>query len=126
MDESRSLHQRVLELAEAMAQPEERERHLLEALCTAAEADAAGRLRDGLTPESCGFAYLCAAAMLAVSGLLPCREDGGTEQFTAGDVSIRTAGGSGCGAGAALRRQAAGLMAEYWRDDGFAFVGVRG
>ncbi|MCI9677928.1 MAG: hypothetical protein HFF77_02990 [Oscillospiraceae bacterium] len=125
MDESRSLHQRVLELAEAMAQPEERERPLLEALCTAAEADAAGRLRDDLTPESCGFAYLCAAAMLAVSGLLPCREDGGTEQFTAGDVSIRTASG-GCGAGAALRRQAAGLMAEYWRDDGFAFVGVRG
>ena len=106
MDESRSLHQRVLELAEAMAQPEERERPLLEALCTAAEADAAGRLRDDLTPESCGFAYLCAAAMLAVSGLLPCREDGGTEQFTAGDVSIRTASG-GCGAGAALRRQAA-------------------
>ena len=69
MDESRSLHQRVLELAEAMAQPEERERPLLEALCTAAEADAAGRLRDDLTPESCGFAYLCAAAMLAVSGL---------------------------------------------------------
>ena len=61
MDESRSLHQRVLELAEAMAQPEERERPLLEALCTAAEADAAGRLRDDLTPESCGFAYLCDA-----------------------------------------------------------------
>ena len=125
MGDGMTAHERSMELAEAIASPEESERPLLDALCTAAETAAAGRLKDGLTPKDCGFTFLCAAAMLAAAGLLPCREDGGTEQFTAGDVSIRTASG-GCGAGAALRRQAARLMAEYWRDDGFAFVGVRG
>ena len=48
------------------------------------------------------------------------------EQFTAGDVTIRTGGSDGCGDGASLRRQAALLMADYWKDDGFAFVGVKG
>lgn len=109
-----------------MAAPEEEERPLLEALCTAAETASAGRLREGLTPESCGPAYLCATAMIAAAGLTACRDDGGVEQFTAGEVTVRTGGGGGCEAGAALRRQAAGLMAEYWRDDGFAFVGVKG
>ena len=126
MEKDIALHERIVELAEMMVAPEEGERPLLEALCTAAETAAAGRLKEGLTPESCGPAYLCAAAMLAAAGMTACRDDGGVEQFTAGEVTIRTGGGGGCEAGAALRRQAAGLMAEYWRDDGFAFVGVKG
>ena len=124
MGEHLTAYERILELAEAMTGPAEQERPLLEALCTAAEAEAAGRLREGLTPEDCGCAYLCAAAMLAAAGLLPCRDAGGAEQFTAGDVTIRT--GGGCEAGADLRRQAAALMTGLWRDDGFAFAGVRG
>lgn len=126
MREDMSAHERIMELAEAMTSPEESERPLLEALCTAAEAAAAERLKEGLTPEDCGVTYLCAAAMLAAAGLMPCRENGGVEQFTAGEVSIRTGGSDGCEEGASLRRQAAFLMADYWRDDGFAFVGVRG
>lgn len=126
MCEELSVHQRVLELAAAMTLPTEQEKPMLEALCTAAEAMAAQRLKEGLTPADCGCTYLCAAAMLAAAGLLPCRESGGVEQFTAGDVTIRTGGGDGCAEGAALRRQAACLMAGYWEDDGFAFVGVKG
>lgn len=128
MKENVSAHERIMELAEAMASPSEQERPLLEALCTAAERTAAERLRDGLAPEDCGCIYLCAAAMLAAAGLLPLRESGNVEQFTAGDVSIRTSGGGsdGCAESASLRRQASYLMADYWKDDGFAFVGVKG
>ena len=126
MGDGMTAHERIMELAEAIASPEESERPLLDALCTAAETAAAGRLKDGLTPKDCGFKFLCAAAMLAAAGLLPCRENGGVEQFTAGDVTIRTGGSDGCGDGASLRRQAALLMADYWKDDGFAFVGVKG
>lgn len=126
MSEKRSAHERILELAEAMTGPSEEERPLLEALCTAAETAAAERLKEGLTPADCGCTYLCAAAMLAAAGLLPCRESGGTEQFTAGDVTVRSGGSDGCEAGASLRRHAAILMADYWEDDGFAFVGVKG
>ena len=114
MREDVSIRRRIVELAEIMTQPEEQERPLLEALCTAAEEEIAGRLRDGLRPEDCGAIYPCAAAMLAAAGLLPCRESG------------RTGAGGGCQVGAALRRQAASLMRPYWRDDGFVFTGVRG
>ena len=63
----------------------------------------------------------------AAAGLLPARSGGGVEQFTAGEVSIRTGGGGDlCQLAAAFRRQAADLMAPFWGDDGFAFLGVRG
>lgn len=119
------MHERIVELARAAASPSEAEDALLEALCTAAEAQLTARLRKGVTAADCGDAFPCAAALLAAAGLLPCRGADGVEQFTAGDVSIRT-GGSGCEAGAALRAQAAALMAPYWEDGGFAFMGVRG
>ena len=49
------------------------------------------------------------------------------EQFSVGDVSVRTGGGSqGCEAAAAMRRQAAAMMAGFCGDDQFAFLGVRG
>ena len=120
------IHEKVFRLASVIAQAGEEEIPLLEALCTAAEAQTAQRLREGCTAGDCGDAFCCAAAMLAAAGLLPCRENGGVEQFTAGDVTIRTGGSDGCGDGASLRRQAALLMADYWKDDGFAFVGVKG
>lgn len=120
------MHENILKLAAAISQAAAGERELLEALCAAAEEELSGRLREERTPEQCGDAFLCAAAMLAAAGLMACRESGGVEQFTAGEVSLRL-GGSGAGEAAALlRRQAAALMAPHWRDDAFAFVGVRG
>ena len=100
---------------------------VLEALCTAAEAEMTQRLQEGVTPEDCGDAFSCAAALLAAAGLLPCRSGGEAEQFTVGDVSVKTgSGGQVCEAAAAMRRQAASIMAPYWGDSEFAFQGVRG
>ena len=119
--------EQIVHLAEAIVQPSETERPLLTALCAAAGAEIEGRLRDGISPEDCGDAFPCAAALLAAAGLLPCRSGGDVEQFTVGDVSVRTGGDNrACQTAAAMRRQAAGMMAPYWGDGEFAFQGVRG
>lgn len=120
------MHETILRLAAAIASPGEAELPLLNALCTAAEAELSSRLREGVGQGDCADAFSCAAALLAVAGLLPCREAGGVEQFTVGEVSIRTGDGDRCEAGPALRRQALALMAPYCGDDSFAFLGVRG
>lgn len=119
------MFEQILYLAEAIVRPTEEERPLLTAMCTAAMAELTQRLRDGLSPEDCGDAFPCAAALLAAAGVLPCRSHGDVEQFSVGDVSLRTGGGvseTAC----ALRRQAASMMSPYWGDDAFAFLGVRG
>lgn len=122
------MHEEIWKLASAIVKPSAAEEPLLEALCTAAEEEVSGRLQEGRTAESCGGAFLCAAALLAAAGVLPGRSGGDVEQFTAGDVSLRTGGSAGdmCETAAVMRRQAAAIMAPYWKDDGFAFLGVRG
>ena len=121
------IHEKVFRLASVIAQAGEEEIPLLEALCTAAEAQTAQRRREGCTAGDCGDAFCCAAAMLAAAGMLTCRGGGDVEQMQAGDVSLRLGpGGGACEAAAVLRRQCALLMAPYWEDDGFAFAGVRG
>ena len=113
-------------LAAAIAAPTEAERPLLAALCTAAVDEATRRLRPGVTAGDCGDAFLCAAAMMAAAGLMSCRSSGDVEQFSAGDVSLRTGGsGDSCKA-AAIRRHAAEMMEAYWVDSDFAFAGVKG
>ena len=120
------MHEKILTLAKAIVRPAEEEEALLDALCTAAEAELTGRLREDVSPEDCG-AFPCAAALLAAAGLLPCRDGGDVERFTAGEVSLQTGGNGGlCAAAGLLRRQAAALMAPYLADDSFAFAGVRG
>ena len=113
-------------LAATIALPSDDERPLLEALCTAAMAEASRKLRPGLTAEDCGDAFLCAAAMTAAAGLLSCRSSGNVEQFSAGDVSLRSSSDDNCKAAAFIQKRAAELMAPYWVDDQFAFSGVRG
>jgi len=114
----------VMSLAEAIVRPNEAELPLLTAMCTAAVTELTGRLREGLSPEDCGDAFSCAAALLAAAGMLPCRGSGDVEQFSVGDVSLRM-GGEGTG-GDTLRRQAERMMAPYCGDSDFAFLGVRG
>ena len=109
----------IVSLAAAIAGPSDAERPLLEALCASAEDQLKRRLRPGVAPEDCGDALPCA-------GLLPCRSAGEPEQFTAGDVSVRTDGGRLCRTAAALRRQAAGMMVPFCEAGDFAFRGVRG
>jgi len=111
-------------LAGQIVSATEAEAGLLEALCAAAEEFWARRLRDGLTPEQCGGAFLCAAAFTAAAGIAATR-DGGGVSFKAGDVSVSEASGGGGSAACALREQAEGLMAPYAAADDFAFRGVR-
>ena len=119
--------EQILGLAALIARPAEEEKTLFEAMCTAAAADLTRRLRDGVKPEDCGDAFPCAAALLAAGGLLACRSGGDVEQFSVGDVSVRTGSGNhGCETTAAMRRQAAAMMAGFCGDDEFAFLGVRG
>jgi len=120
------MHEKIMALAAAIVSPGEAELPLLEALCTAAQAELSSMLREGADPAGCADIFSCAAALLAAAALLPCRETGGVEQFTVGEVSVRTGGGAGCEAAGTLRRQALTIMAPYCRDGGFAFLGVRG
>ena len=120
------MHETILSLAEAITSPSDQEQPLLESLCACAEAQIAGRLAQGMTPEGCADAFTCAAALLAAAGLLSCRGAGGVEQFSAGEVSLRLSGDAGGSAAEALQRQAETMMAPYWQDDAFAFRGVRG
>ena len=119
------MHETILSLAEAIVSPSDQERPLLERLCACAEVHIAGRLAQGVTAEACADAFTCAAALLAAAGLFSCRSAGGAEQFTAGDVSLRLSADAG-GAAAALQHQAETMMAPYFQDDTFAFLGVRG
>ena len=71
-------------------------------------------------------AFLCAAGYLAAAGLVGSR-GGRAEQFTAGEVSIRTGGTED--RGTQLRALARQLMAPYSESggaDAFAFRGVLG
>ena len=61
--------EQIMRLASAIAQPSEAEQPLLEALCTAAEEEMRRRLRAETTPEDCGDAFLCAAALLAAAAV---------------------------------------------------------
>ena len=110
-------------LAAAMALPTDAEQPLLAALCAAAVDEITRKLRPGLAAEDCGDAFLCAAAMTAAAGLISCRNT--VEQFSAGDVSLRT-GGDGGQTAESMRKRAAEMMSPYWADDRFAFAGVKG
>ena len=115
----------IYTIAAAIAAPSEGETDLLELLCAAAEQELTGTLRPGVTVADCREAFLCAAGYLAAAGLLAGR-GGQTEQFTAGEVSIRT--GSTGNRGEELRALAGRLMAPYSDGgaDAFAFRGVPG
>ena len=98
----------------------------LEALCRAAETEMTGRLRDGVSPEDCGPAFVLGCAWLALAGLAGSQGGGGLD-FTAGSVTIRESG-SDCGQerAAALRLQAEAVLGPYLVDRGFLFQGVEG
>ena len=97
---------------------------LLEKLCQAVQAELEGRLRPGLTAQDCGGAFPVAAAWLVLGALYDSGGAGQVESFTAGELTVRTGGGSSHSA--QLREQALRLMAPYCAEEGFAFRGVPG
>lgn len=98
---------------------------LLEALCEAAIERWKQRLREGVAPEDCGSAFVCAAAFTAAANFA-CG-GGGVESFSAGEISVKGRGAAQSAAVAEKLRQAAEeLMAPYVHGAEFAFQGVRG
>lgn len=94
----------------------------LEALCRAAQAELAGRLRPEVRSEDCEDAFILACAWLALAGLAAGETGGG--RFTAGEVTIQE--GDGAARAAALRLQAETVLGPWLADRGFAFQGVPG
>lgn len=91
-------------------------------LCGLAEQELTRRLKKGLTAESCGTAFRVAGAWLALSGYAA--GDGGG-LLKAGDLTLDE-GMTAAQRAELLRRQAELLLAPFIKDEGFAFLGVRG
>ena len=53
------MHEKILTLAKAIVRPAEEEEALLDALCTAAEAELTGRLREDVSPEVLSAMWCC-------------------------------------------------------------------
>lgn len=117
------MDEKTLQYAKALVQPSEAEEDLLAALCAAASAELARRLKPGLTPADCGDAFTCAAAYTAAACFLPSRAE--RDEFTAGDVSVKPSGEFRQTLPVMMER-AESLIAPYVTDGGFAFLGVRG
>ena len=65
-------------------------------------------LREGVAPEDCEGAFICASAWLAAAALTDARLGGAEElsSLRAGDVTIEVRGGANSERAAALRRSA--------------------
>ena len=100
---------------------EPRQEALLKVLCRSAENALSMRLRQGLTPEDCKADFISAAGLYALSAMSGMDEMDRLEQITAGDITLKHAGGdvaSNC-----LRYQAELMIAPYLAN-GFTFRGV--
>ena len=111
----------IYTVAAALTAPEEDEETLLRMFCQAEEQVLLRRGPD--LPGQCRETFVCAAGCLAAADLLDSRQSGGVEQFTVGDVSVKR---GEKGAADRLREQARRMLAPYWGQESFAFLGVRG
>lgn len=121
------MREKILALAMGIAGAAEEDETLLEALCGAAEAAWMARLKEGVSAETCGEAFCCAAAFTAAADFAISQGSDRVSSFTAGEISVKSREGSDASAmAAALRQTAERLMAPYAEAENFAFKGVRG
>jgi len=101
------------------------ERAALTAVCAAAQAALAARLREGVTQESLGETFTTACGLLAIAMYMELGDAAGdVSSFRAGNISVtRRRGGSSA---ARLRARAEELLSDWLEDRGFAFQGVDG
>ena len=102
-----------MDMARSLGHVDGGQEEALEALCRAAQAELAGRLRPEVRSEDCEDAFILACAWLALAGLAAGETGGG--RFTAGAARA-----------AALRLQAETVLGPWLADRGFAFQGVPG
>ena len=112
--------EQVLELLRSLG-AEGQDEDVLRTLCQNACDMLDRRLRDGLTAEKCGEAYLLAAAWIALDWLRGSQGMDGVTYLSAGDMTVRREGDGGT-----LPRKAMELMSPFLRDVGFVFRGVKG
>lgn len=113
-------------MAQKLGRVADEDLELLIVLCQAAEAEAAVRLRDGVTPEDCGQAYVLGCAWLALAAMAANGMAAPPLKFTAGEVSIQEENSDGAQRASALRLQAETVLGPYLQDSGFVFRGVEG
>jgi len=117
----------IFELAKVLGHVGTEGEEALRRLCTAAEEELRGRIREGIAPEDCEAAFCMGAAWLALAGLCAGAGAERVEEFSTGGLAIRQGGGAdSLERSAGLRRQAELVMAPYLEDRGFSFAGVRG
>lgn len=117
----------IFELAKVLGHVSTEREEALRRLCTAAEEELRGRMREGIAPEDCEAAFCMGGAWIALAGLCAGAGAERVEEFSTGGLTIRQGGGAEfLERGAGLRKQAELVMAPYLDDQGFSFAGVRG
>lgn len=116
------MHQTIVNLASQMPVCAGVGSTLLDAFCTAAQAELERRLLPEVTAQSLGERFLCAAALLAAS-MCASACGGDEESLRAGSVSVSRRSG-GKARAAELRAEAFGLLDGSVGLDGFAVLGV--
>lgn len=128
MAEMDAMGEKILAIAKVLTKADESELELLEILCGVQQTLLEGRLKDGVSKEECGDAFLCAAAFLTAAALESARA-GGEEasSLRAGDLTVtKRSSGESSKRLDALRAQAWALMRPYTQDGSFCFFGVTG
>ena len=97
-------------------------------LCMSAAEELRRRLRPGISAGEIKERFVAAAGVLALSmyiasGAAPAPA---VKSFKAGNLSVVCSGGGESVSAASLRRQAEKMLSAFLRDEGFAFLGVRG
>ena len=118
------MDEEILETAKSICACGAEDEALLKRLCAASAQALECELREGVAPEDCEGAFICASAWLAAAALTVANRL--VHDFRAGDVTIEVRGGANSERAAALRRSARQLMAPYTEGGGFFFCAVKG
>ena len=113
------MDEEILETAKSICACGAEDEALLKRLCAASAQALERELREGVAPEDCEGAFICASAWLTLANRL-------VHDFRAGDVTIEVRDGANSERAAALRRSARQLMAPYTEGGGFFFCAVKG
>lgn len=117
--------QEIFDFAVTIGQVQKEESDTLRRLCQVAHDELTAKLREGVTAQDCRATFVIAAAWIALAGLCISREDEGITSWSAGDVSVQKSRDRG-NLPEVYCAQAERLMAPYVKDNGFAFLGVKG
>ena len=121
------MDEEILETAKSICACGAEDEALLKRLCAASAQALERELREGVAPEDCEGAFICASAWLAAAALTDAKaRRGGRSCPPRGRRDDRGQGRRNSERAAALRRSARQLMAPYTEGGGFFFCAVKG